>query len=107
MAQHKYTVRRKSPSMAYEAVEEGTGHAIALNPQQGPSPAAGSYPDIEAHLASHHSLTLSPPGLSYDPGQGDTFDQDTTTWTYVRGTETIVVVDCPRTVVEVTGWTSS
>ncbi len=79
MAQHTYTVRRKEPSLAYEAVEEGTGHAIALNPQQGPSPAAGSYPDIEAHLASHHGLTLSAPGLSYDPGQGDTLEGQT--WT--------------------------
>lgn len=105
MAQHTYTVRRKELSLAYEAVEEGTGHAIALNPQQGPSPVAGSYPDIEAHLVSHHGLTLCAPGLSYDPGQGDTLEGQT--WTYQRGAETVVVVDQPRTVVEITGWKSS
>ena len=100
MAHHDYIVRRKSPSLAYEAVEKSTGHAILLNPQQGPSPAAGSYPDIEAHLTSHHGLKLSPPGLAYEEKLGDTFDQAKSTWTYKRGAETITVVDGPRTVAE-------
>lgn len=95
MARHTFTVRRKTPSLSYEAVEQGTDNVIPLVTNAAP----GTYPDIEAHLAGHHGIALAPVGLVFTPRLGDTLDGQT--WSYLRKTETVVVVDQARTVAEI------
>ena len=99
MPQFEYSVQRLTPpSLRYDAVEDTppTGAIVKLQTQA----PVGAYPDIEQHLASAHAVALNSP-LTFTPALGDTFDQASATWTYLRGKNTVFVVDPPRIVAEI------
>lgn len=81
--------------IAYDAVEPATRKRIQL----GPTMVVGSYPEITDELTNRTGKSTQ---IQYSPYLGDTFAQDSQTWTYQRNGDTIVIEDMPRTIFRLT-----
>jgi hypothetical protein len=100
VAEFVFTVHEvnRNGYIAWDATEGKSGHVIPLNEARLTS---GTYSDIQAYLKQALDLDVK---IAYDANLGDKLEGQT--WTYVRGANTIIIRDIPRTVFRLSGLTT-
>ncbi|MFN4311813.1 MAG: hypothetical protein ACK4FK_14615 [Ferrovibrio sp.] len=92
----RYQVQEMSAGgvISWQAVEALSGMIISIHNSND----AGEFPEIDRHLEEQYAIKVQ---LTFKAHLKDRYDQNSYTWTYVRGPIEVVVHDIPRTMMRV------